>query len=166
MTNSGESGPDEDRRFGLYILSGRVHIMDGRENALINLHQERNFLCFFSHSAGIVVVVVVAVVVVVLVHQGSAMFSCSSFLNFAFAFGLLAMLFSIFVHFAPPRQLRLAPIPNVVAKFDSKIGRSWKTSKIGRIWNTTAMDSVVEEVAAVGAVIACHWIISRSNPGF
>ena len=141
--------------------------MDGRENALINLHQERNFLCSFSHSAGIVVVVVVAVVVVVLVHQGSAMFSCSSFLNFAFAFGLLAMLFSIFVHFAPLRQLRLAPIPNVVVKFDSKIGRSWKTSKIGRIWNTTAMDSVVEEeVAAVGAVIACHWIISRSNPGF
>ena len=127
--------------------------MDGRENALINLHQERNFLCFFSHSAGIVVVVVVAVVVVVLVHQGSAMFSCSSFLNFAFAFGLLAMLFSIFVHSAPPRQLRLAPIPNVVVKFDSKIGRSWKT---------TAMDSVVEAVA----VIACHWIISRSNPDF
>ena len=74
--------------------------------------------------------------------------------------------FSIFVHFTPLRQLRLAPIPNVVVKFDSKIGRSWKTSKIGRIWNTTAMDSVVEEVAAVGAVIACHWIISRSNPGF
>ena len=130
--------------------------MDGRENALINLHQERNFLCFFSHSAGIVVVVVVAVVVVVLVHQGSAMFSCSSFLNFAFAFGLLlAMLFSIFVHFAPLRQLRLAPIPNVVVKFDSKIGRSWKT---------TAMDSVVE--AAAVAAIACHWIISRSSRDF